>query len=898
MSGPTINKPTAAEISKNAAEDKLARDQRAARQKKLAQLVKEKNAGSGVIQTSSTVRGNGRRPVANKRRQPFTDAPEATKVHNPVAARKHAAAELKKRQDAKELAEREANLKAGLERIKQAHAAATTATQTPPTSPDQATSTSPDDDSDLDMPDVNSVSNEDDHEASESNNSVATDDTSDAQSSQNPQFNHNYDTIVEKNSSAVHKHVTIDTCPAVAMESKVLPVDEGEAPLLVDTSATVSEKFVYSNGIVENNKGVIHFQSTIAATKDDSEPILAFGPAPTEVDLEPILAFGPAPWDPIMKSKVPAVDEGDDCPPPTDTSTRLEQNNDDDTQDAAEQSESAVVDEISVSTPVAENVTVAEETTELPERNDGDVSAQVVTDNDSDLGSVGSSSIKSYDVVGVTDVAATINQVFECFPKALEYELLSDGAPAEDKPETGFSQAIIELIEPTIQQAEREAPLTIITDKPGFVAAMLSLPNGSDATKESRELEIKLIDLHVLALQLPVLVFNTQKKTKKAKQSVETVAVEPVAEDGPFITDESIVVGEPATVDEIATVIEAGIDQPTVEATFLPDDGSAEIDQTNEPAAPCDNTSGLDLSIVDPEPDQEIDVVIETAVATDNANSLGDADIDDGLITADEHATAEELCLTITEIAPANEPTEVEMPTVVVTPADDIQTPEVALPEKSSEVANERPEVNMVETSPRVSARSRRRGSGHSSDTAVSGEVTPRGSSARSDQSSRKHIDSEAHIAKTTYLGVTSLAVFVNTVIFERDGTTTKTDICEAFATLSAADTEGITGKRPTQSYTDFESPRTQRRLKLGDTSLCGLLKHIAFDDDDVTTITSVMRAFREAAKEDDSPSDKLVAALTLEASSDSDTSRRSRRSSGSRRAIESASLWVGALSA
>jgi hypothetical protein len=120
----------------------------------------------------------------------------------------------------------------------------------------------------------------------------------------------------------------------------------------------------------------------------------------------------------------------------------------------------------------------------------------------------------------------------------------------------------------------------------------------------------------------------------------------------------------------------------------------------------------------------------------------------------------------------------------------------------------------------------------------------------------------------------------VTKVAFERDGTTTKTDVCKAFAALSAADTKGLTGQHPTQVYTDFESPRTQRRLKLGDTTLYGFLKQIYFDNDNVTTITDVMRTFREAAKEDDFPSDKLVLALQLEAASDSGATPSSRRSS------------------
>jgi hypothetical protein len=289
MSGsvPT-NKPTAAEIKK-AADVKLARDNRVARQKMLAEQAREKNAGSTVV--SSNTNPRGRRPARPQRRAPLPKAPETARNHDINAAREHAAAELRKRQDAKNKAERETRMNAKLEEIKQMLASQAAATQAGSTTQTASASAQ-----------ANSTS--DDREASEANNTDG-----DASPQQAPLFD--YGVIVGKNSTTVHKQVTIDTTPAPAMETEASTVDEDEATILVDTSATVSELF------------------------DDSEPILAFGPNPameaqlsavvqyevpllvhntvaiTTDDIDPILAFRP---NPTIEAELSAVGQDDQSP--------------------------------------------------------------------------------------------------------------------------------------------------------------------------------------------------------------------------------------------------------------------------------------------------------------------------------------------------------------------------------------------------------------------------------------------------------------------------------------------------------------------------------------------------------------------------------------------------------
>jgi hypothetical protein len=139
---------------------------------------------------------------------------------------------------------------------------------------------------------------------------------------------------------------------------------------------------------------------------------------------------------------------------------------------------------------------------------------------------------------------------------------------------------------------------------------------------------------------------------------------------------------------------------------------------------------------------------------------------------------------------------------------------------------------------------------------------TSRRSSVQSGASIRRKTEE----ARTTFLGNVSLETFVNTLEFELwDGTTTKEDICDAFASLAG------------QPTTDLDAAKVQRKIKMGSTSLYAFLNQLDFDDE-ITVVGDVMKVFREAAR-NNSASPKLEVALWLAETSEAEGSRRGRRS-------------------
>jgi hypothetical protein len=130
---------------------------------------------------------------------------------------------------------------------------------------------------------------------------------------------------------------------------------------------------------------------------------------------------------------------------------------------------------------------------------------------------------------------------------------------------------------------------------------------------------------------------------------------------------------------------------------------------------------------------------------------------------------------------------------------------------------------------------------------------------------SQEDIDRRAHLTRNTFLGTTSLDDFINTLAFKTsDGTTTKRDICEAFAALSAAEFK-VMYNYPPRTVIDCESRMAQRKIKIGATSLYVFLSGIKFDGDEVAVLEEVMRAFRKAAAWEDGVSGKVVWALRIE---------------------------------
>jgi hypothetical protein len=164
-----------------------------------------------------------------------------------------------------------------------------------------------------------------------------------------------------------------------------------------------------------------------------------------------------------------------------------------------------------------------------------------------------------------------------------------------------------------------------------------------------------------------------------------------------------------------------------------------------------------------------------------------------------------------------------------------------------------------------------------SSDDSVYPPAWPksRGSSRRT-SSSRHRSDADlernAVIARNTFLGITSLEDFIVQLVHEgSDTTTSRKAVCKAFATHAAEEFESLTGLSPNVDVSRASaSTIEQRKIKLGKTTLFGFLRGIAFNDEGVTHIRNVMRAFKEAAKVSDKPSEVVLMALRSESESSS----------------------------
>ncbi|KAF2026761.1 hypothetical protein EK21DRAFT_115492 [Setomelanomma holmii] len=137
-------------------------------------------------------------------------------------------------------------------------------------------------------------------------------------------------------------------------------------------------------------------------------------------------------------------------------------------------------------------------------------------------------------------------------------------------------------------------------------------------------------------------------------------------------------------------------------------------------------------------------------------------------------------------------------------------------------------------------------------------------SSVQSSTQTIVDLDRKTHTARNNYLGQTSLEDFVNILEFESDGSTTKHDICDAFAALSADEFEALQGRHPDVIDFSLDSVIAQRKIKLGRTSLYTFLHAIDFVGG-IAQIKDVTKTFRKAATGDDAPSEKLKKALLFE---------------------------------
>jgi hypothetical protein len=132
-------------------------------------------------------------------------------------------------------------------------------------------------------------------------------------------------------------------------------------------------------------------------------------------------------------------------------------------------------------------------------------------------------------------------------------------------------------------------------------------------------------------------------------------------------------------------------------------------------------------------------------------------------------------------------------------------------------------------------------------------------------------LEREEHLAGTTYIGSTSLEDFMDKLEFDpENGTTTKQDICTAFAVLSTEEFEAIQHRPAGHIAADeLRSPSVQRKIKLGKTSLYNFLRSISYDTGS-TTVNAVMEAFGTAAASDRKVSKKMRLALQLAAAASS----------------------------
>jgi hypothetical protein len=242
---------------------------------------------------------------------------------------------------------------------------------------------------------------------------------------------------------------------------------------------------------------------------------------------------------------------------------------------------------------------------------------------------------------------------------------------------------------------------------------------------------------------------------------------------------------------------------------------------------------------------------------------------------------AEDESVTVDDHAVADEPAAVERP--ISTAYPDGELPQLGLPvdirpkdiHEVSEHSSDRETEVLPNDTAATSPHSVRGRSPHSSATARS---PPRPSTT----GHRNAVERKIYEARNTYLGVISFEDFVEELEFDlTDRTTTKADICEAFAALSVKDTEAITGKS-TDVAVNLEATITQRRIKLGTTSLYAFLRGMRFDDEGITTMHDVISSFKRASQKSLLPSVKLLNVLS---SSGSDARR---HSSASRRALES----------
>ncbi|KAI4623278.1 hypothetical protein J4E83_004671 [Alternaria metachromatica] len=375
-------------------------------------------------------------------------------------------------------------------------------------------------------------------------------------------------------------------------------------------------------------------------------------------------------------------------------------------------------------------------------------------------------------------------------------------------------------------KADLQISTPVEKKKPDFVASLLSKPNGPGETQEARDLHERLAALHITPLSLPVIAPKQQRTSKTNQKATKAGKKKSVA------TEKK----EP---DFIASLLR----KPN---------GSGETKETR------DFHNDLVAMHVAP-PEVPVPKQQDKNKKAEKANRYietwtADPDAVDPLfrsmvppITEEPISAVEELS---TEDATRDEPS-----VVIATPTHGFWQTVLSKPPTTDEATTVEQTVIIPDSSSESDTIESFRPSSHSST-----HSTP-------------SILRAASKARTTLLGPVSLETFITTLDFELwDGTTTKEDICEAFASLSSHLTPTTVG---------LDTAKIQRKIKLGSTSLYAFLRQITFMEDDVTVVGEVMRVFRKAAGEQVTAT-KLEVALWLAEETDegSQRGRRSKRSS------------------
>ncbi|KAI4618167.1 uncharacterized protein J4E87_008178 [Alternaria ethzedia] len=372
--------------------------------------------------------------------------------------------------------------------------------------------------------------------------------------------------------------------------------------------------------------------------------------------------------------------------------------------------------------------------------------------------------------------------------------------------------------------------------EPDFIASLLSKSNGQGETQEARGFHEKLVALHVTPLSLPVIAPKQQKTSKTEKKATKAdkknfVATEKKESD--FIASLLCKPNGPGEAKEIRD-----FHNNLVAMHVAPLDFSVSVQQDKNKEAEKANryieTWTADPDAVDPLIRSMVPPITEEPISAVEKLSTDDATRDEPsvVIATPIHGFWQ----TVLSKTPADEATTVEQ-TVMIPDSAPTTTPTTS---DNNDSSSESDTIKSFRTS-----------STHS---------TP----------SIRHAASKA---RTTLLGATSLETFITTLDFELwDGTTTKEDICEAFASLAG---------HPTTATTGLDTAKTQRKIKLGSTSLYAFLRQITFMEDEVTVVGEVMRVFRKAAG-DQVTETKLEVALWLAEETDegSQRGRRSKRAS------------------